>query len=73
MSSGSYWQVYVRCPFYKSDDAKQKLVCEGITEESNLSQHFRSKHGLETQLQVFCCEHYTKCEIYRMLIEKYEE
>lgn len=73
MSSGSYWQVYVGCPFYRSDDGKNKIVCEGITESSNLSQHFYSKNSFETQMKVFCCKHYTKCEVYQMLLSKYED
>lgn len=73
MSSGSYWQVYVRCPFYQSDDGKNRIVCEGIGNSSNLSLYFRSKCDYETQIQVFCCKHYKKCEVHRMLMEKYQE
>lgn len=73
MSSGSYWQADVGCPFYHGDDAKQRIICEGITEDSTLSHRFRTKNSFETQMKVFCCEHYAKCEVYRMLMEKYEE
>ena len=73
MSSGSYWQVYVRCPFYQSDDGRSRIICEGIGDSSSVSLHFRKKCECETQLRVFCCEHYKKCEVYRMLMEKYEE
>jgi predicted metal-binding transcription factor (methanogenesis marker protein 9) len=35
---------------------------------------FRRRSDYDTQLGVFCCEHYKKCEIYRMLMEnKYDE
>jgi predicted metal-binding transcription factor (methanogenesis marker protein 9) len=35
---------------------------------------FRRRNDYDTQLGVFCCEHYKKCEIYRMLMEnKYDE
>ena len=73
LSSGSYWQVYVLCPFYQSDDGKRRIVCEGITADSNLSQYFRKKNIFETQMKVFCCKHYSKCELYRLLMEKYIE
>ena len=73
MSSGSYWQVYVRCPFYQSDDGRSRSVCEGVGDSSSVSLHFRKKSECETQLRVFCCDHYKKCEVYRMLMEKYEE
>ena len=73
MSSGSYWQVDVQCPFYRSDDGKNRIVCEGIGNSSNLSLYFQKKCDFEIQMRVFCCQHYTKCEVYRMLMEKYEE
>lgn len=73
MSSGSYLQVYVRCPFYQSDDGARKIICEGIVDDSNLTLSFRKKKDFETQIKVFCCEHYKKCEVCRILTEKYEE
>lgn len=66
-------QVDVGCPFYMYDDGKKKITCEGITEDSSLTSCFRDGAGYRTQMEVFCCEHYTKCEIYRMLMEKYED
>lgn len=73
MSSGSFWQVYVQCPFYQSDDGKNRVLCEGIGNSSHLSLYFRRRCDCENHLRVFCCEHYKKCEIYRMLMEKYDE
>ena len=73
MSSGSYKQVYVRCPFYKQDDGKQRIVCEGPTDGCNLSLSYSRKADFETQITVFCCEHYEKCEVYRMLMDKYQD
>lgn len=73
MSSGSYLQVYIGCPFYKYDDGRRRITCEGITEDSSLALIYRKKSDFETQIRVFCCEHYERCEIYRILMEKYEE
>lgn len=73
MSSGSYRQVDVRCPFYRSDDGRRRIICEGIIAGSSLSQTYKRKADFETQLRVFCCEHYRKCEICRILMEKYDE
>ena len=73
MPSGSYKQVYVRCPFYRSDDGQRHITCEGPTEESSLTLNFPRKSEFETQITVFCCEHYQNCEIYRMLMDKYED
>lgn len=74
MSSGSYKQVEVRCPFYKYDDGKQRITCEGLVDDSSLSLIYRRKNDYETQINVFCSEHYKKCEVYRTIMSaKYEE
>ena len=73
MSSGSYRQVHTGCPFYRSDDGKNKIVCEGIVDDSSVVLNFRKKIDYNTQMKVFCCEHYDRCEVYRMLMEKYRE
>ena len=73
MPSGSFMQVFVQCPFYQFDDGKRRITCEGIIDESNLMLFFRNKGDYEKQISVFCGEHYTCCEVYRMLMEKYQE
>lgn len=73
MPSGSYKQVYVQCPFYKSDDGKSKIVCEGLVEESILSTTFGRRDDYETQITVFCSNHYRKCEIFRIINSKYDD
>lgn len=73
MPSGSYLQADVRCPFYKYDDGKRRITCEGIIEGSSLALIYHKKCDFETQTRVFCCEHYEKCEIHRMLMDKYSE
>lgn len=72
MPSGSYWQAYVLCPFYKYDDGKRRITCEGLVDNSSLALVYHKKADFDTQIGVFCCEHYTKCEVYRMLISKYD-
>ena len=61
--------MLVRCPFYKFDDGKRRITCEGIIDDSSLSLTFRKKADQEKQLYVFCCRYYEHCEIYRMLME----
>lgn len=73
MPSGSYKQIKVKCPFYKYDDGKQRIICEGIVEDSSLALIYHRKDDYAMQIDTFCCEHYTKCEVYRMLIDKYDE
>ena len=74
MSSGSYKQIEVQCPFYKYDDGKQRITCEGLVDNSSLALIYQKRRDYETQMCVFCCEHYKRCEVYRMIMEaKYDE
>lgn len=62
----------VQCPFYQQDNGRNLLTCEGVTDGSRLQWQFRRKKDFAVQMEVFCCEHYTKCEVYRMAADKYE-
>ena len=76
MPSGSFMaQAEARCPFFKFDEYKKnRIVCEGLVEKSSLALIYCRKTDYDTQLRVFCCEHYKKCEVYRMILEaKYDE
>ena len=73
MPSGSFKQIDVQCPFYKYDDGRRRITCEGLVDKSSIALIYLTRGDYDTQLLVFCCEHYKKCEIYRMLMQKYEE
>ena len=73
MPSGSYKQIEVQCPFYKYDDGKRRITCEGLVDDSSLALIYQRKSDYETQINVFCCKHYEKCDVYALLIQKYEE
>ena len=74
MPSGSYKQVDVECPFYKYDDGKGRIVCEGIDDATDsVALIYREKLRYNKQMDVFCCGDYAKCEVYRMLMEKYKD
>ena len=74
MPSGSFKQIEVQCPFYKYDDGKQRITCEGFVDNSSLALIYHRRIDYETQIDVFCCDHYKNCEVYRMLMAtKYEE
>ena len=72
MPSG-YKKADVQCPFYKYDDGKRRITCEGIIDDSSLALIFHNKQDYEMQIETFCCEHHKKCEVYRLLIDKYDE
>lgn len=73
MPSGSYIQVYVKCPYYLSDNGKNRIICEGLTPGSQLQSFYRKRKDFKLQIEIFCCEHYEKCEICEALSKKYEE
>ena len=73
MPSGSYNQVYALCPFYKWDDGKKRITCGGIVDNSSIALIYHRKADYECQFTTFCCKHYMKCEVYRLLDEKYQE
>lgn len=69
MSSGSFWQTEVRCPFYRHDDGRNRITCEGIVDDSSLALHFFKRLDFHKQMEVFCTGKYENCEICRMLNE----
>lgn len=71
--SGSYKAVDVGCPFFKRDDGSHRITCEGLVDKSSITLFFQKKSGFETQMNVFCCKHYQNCEIYEIVMKKYEE
>ena len=73
MPSGSFKQADVQCPFYKYDDGRRRITCEGLIDKSSIAVIYLTRNDFDTQLLAFCCEHYKNCEVYRMLIQKYDE
>lgn len=75
--TGSSWKgrTDAQCPFFSADiPGKKRIICEGIVDESTLALTFHRKKDYDTQLCVFCCEHYKKCEVYIMIMAaKYDE
>lgn len=72
MSSGSYYQVDVRCPFYLTDDGRYKVTCEGISDASRINLRFLRTADYHVQMETFCCRHYDRCEVYQAAMMKYE-
>ena len=69
MCCESLGKAEVKCPFYRRDDGSSRLVCEGIVEDSTLTWNFSSREDLRGQLDIFCCDYFKNCEVYRMLME----
>lgn len=73
MSSGSYLQVYVRCPFYLTDNGKDSIGCEGLLAGANIRNYFRRNSDFLNQMNVFCCGNYEDCPLHQALMLKYED
>ena len=69
--------THVQCPFYRYDESLRnriyRIACEGAATASSLVLNYRRKRDFMIQLETFCCQYYDRCEVYRMLMEKYEE
>lgn len=67
----SYGTEEIKCPFFRRHD-RQMIGCEGITHDSIIRIVFNSRRGRDKQEDIFCKNKYENCEIYRMLMLKYE-
>ena len=67
----SWNDVDVKCPFYKKDDGKREILCEGICDGCNVKLSFVRKNDFMIQLRTFCMKHFERCEVYHAAMEKY--
>lgn len=72
MASGSYHQVNVECPFYQRDDGEHRITCEGVLDNSTLTMGLK-RRDFDMYIREYCSKRYICCEVYRMLMDKYEE
>lgn len=72
MPSGSYRQVDVLCPFYASDNGKTTIACEGILPKTTMLTRFRRPKKYVHHIETACSGDYKSCEIYKILMTKYE-
>lgn len=71
MSSGVAYD-YVRCPYYLREDRKQRQIkCEGVTQDTDLYQRFKSTDALERHKETFCKGDYRKCPLACTLDKEY--
>lgn len=71
---GGNYIADAKCPFYHEDNGKtHRITCEGIVPDSCTALIFKRRSDYRVQIKTFCCQHYKKCEVYGMLIRKYEE
>ena len=67
----------ILCPYFRSEDRqKHKIICEGLGDARSMSWNFdnRDERQRIRQMEIFCQNHYERCEVYRMIhSSKYEE
>lgn len=63
----------VGCPFFIGCTGAKRICCEGVADGSKLEWVFKTKADYLIHLKTFCCQHYKKCEVYRLAMEKYED
>ena len=77
MEKNNNYNPLPQCPFFgevQRAGGARKIICESPVPDSSLSLYFRRKEAFEKQINIFCCEHYRECEIYRMVMHSnYEE
>ena len=62
----------VTCPFFRGHTVTD-IGCEGITDETTIRLLFKNKQSRNRHEEIFCADKYTNCELYRAIMEKYEE
>lgn len=69
----SWAEAYVQCPFYKYDDGKRAITCEGAIDGAINRSLFTTQKKQRNQLEKYCCKLYFACPVYQMLKKKYED
>lgn len=69
----SWESVHAQCPFYKYDDGKKGITCEGCTEGCITRTLFTTAEGRKAHMKAFCCRRYKDCPIFQMVGRKYEK
>ena len=68
--------VHAKCPFYLGESQKShRIYCEGMGDAEKTIWEYRESDERQRiiQLEIFCQDCYTRCELYRALWEAKEE
>lgn len=68
MQQSRWARANVKCPFWRGD-GMETVSCEGPFCGVGITMKFRSDRKRKHHMEVFCAEHYEKCEIYRMVMD----
>lgn len=62
----------IRCPFFRGHTSRD-IGCEGLSEETSIRLIFPGKSARDRHEEIFCINRFENCELYRAILEKYEE
>lgn len=68
----TYISMYSTCPFYIKEDS-HNVYCEGVEEGTSTHLAFASSNHCAAYKRIRCRNGYKNCQIYKMLLSKYEE
>ena len=60
-TASSFIQSSVVCPFYRKDDGRQAITCEGILPKSSCTLRFARRHEWAEWVQARCCQGWQQC------------
>ena len=76
MATKDYEDANVICPFYRKSRVGKvnRIICEGISDKSSISQIWSEKKGIQRHMKQFCCDQFSDCYLHQMLMwEKYND
>ena len=73
MSRDNAYDKEAVCPFYRGTKDKQTILCEGPFDGSYIGLTIMERQLFDCQRKSYCNGEFRRCEIYRMVREKYED
>ena len=71
MPNRNWNKHYVVCPYYHAED-ELLLVCDDWTGKFNAAMKFRNEADMQQHIDIYCKEHFRKCEVCRMIDGAYD-
>lgn len=69
--AGGHAKVHVQCPYYRTDNGSQRIVCEGVLADEPVINWMPSREALRRQIQRYCAGEYWMCPLCEAIDGKY--
>lgn len=70
--ASSWKQSMVKCPFYLKDNGINTVVCEGLTDGTDLAVRFAKGERFNLFIATKCGRDFEKCPLYEAIERKYD-